>query len=99
MVEAKGGKHGPGPRVAAYVRWTLQHGRLLWAIAAVLFVPALYRTAMLYVHLKSDIEELLPRKAESVVAIDELRSRMPGLRYLGVIVATRVPENVPGAEE
>jgi predicted RND superfamily exporter protein len=64
-----------------------------------LFVPALYRTAMLYVHLKSDIEELLPRKAESVAAIDELRARMPGLRYLGVIVDTGTADNVPAAEK
>src|SRR6476659_551914 len=91
---------GPSsPRVAAYVRWTLRHGRWLWAIAVLLFVPALYRTALLYVHLKSDIEELLPRKAESVAAIDELRSRMPGLRYLGVIVDTGTAANVPAAEK
>jgi predicted RND superfamily exporter protein len=88
-----------GPRVEAYVRWTLRHGRVLWAIALLLFLPAAYRTALLYVHLKSDIEELLPRKAESVAAIDELRSRMPGLRYLGVIVDTGTPENVPAAEK
>ena len=88
----------PGPRVAAYVRWTLRHGRLLWAVAAILFVPALIRTVLLYAHLKSDVEELLPRKAESVAAIDELRSRMPGLRYLGVIVDTGTRENVPAAE-
>jgi hypothetical protein len=85
----------PGPRVAAYVRWTLRHGRLLWAVAAVLFVPAFIRAVLLYAHLKSDIEELLPRNAESVAAIDELRSRMPGLRYLGVIVDTGTPETFP----
>jgi predicted RND superfamily exporter protein len=89
----------PRPGVEAFVRWTLRHGRLLWAVAFVLFIPAVYRTALLYVHLKSDIEELLPRKADSVAAIDELRSRMPGLRYLGVIVDTGAAENVPAAEK
>src|SRR4029079_19175483 len=91
-------KGSPGPLVTAYVRWTLRYGRWLWAVALILFVPALYRTASLYIHLKSDIEELLPRKAESVAAIDELRARMPGLRYLGVIVDTGTAENVPAAE-
>jgi len=92
------GRRAPSPRVAAYVRWTLRHGRLIWTLAVLLAIPALARTVMLYAHLKSDIEELLPRKAPSVAAIDELRSRMPGLRYLGVIVDTRTAENVPAAE-
>jgi predicted RND superfamily exporter protein len=90
---------GPSPFVGAYVRWTLRHARLLWAIGVLLFIPALYRTALLYVHLKSDVEELLPPKAESVAAIDELRSRMPGLRYLGVIVDARTPDNLSAAEK
>ena len=92
------GRGGPGPRVTAYVRWTLRHGRLIWMAALLLAVPALVRTVMLYAHLKSDIEELLPRKAPSVAAIDELRARMPGLRYLGIIVDTGTAENVPAAE-
>jgi len=80
------------------VRWTLRHGRLLWAAALLLAIPALVRTIGLYIHLKSDIEELLPRKAASVAAIDELRARMPGLRYLGILVDTGSSQNVPAAE-
>jgi predicted RND superfamily exporter protein len=87
------------PRVAAYVRWLRAHGRMLWAIALLLAVPAAVRTVSLYIHLKSDIEELLPRRAESVAALDELRARMPGLRYLGVIVDTGSAENLPHAEK
>ena len=70
----------------AFVRWTLRHGRLLWILALVLAIPATFRTAMLYMHLRGDLENLLPRKAPSVVAIDELRSKMPGLQYLAVVV-------------
>ena len=81
-----------------FVRWTLRRGRLLWLLAIVLSVPATWRTAQLYVHLRSDIEELLPRGAASVTAIDELRSRMPGLQYLGVVVDMRDPANAAGAE-
>jgi predicted RND superfamily exporter protein len=99
MVKSGSLRPSPGPRTRAYVRWTLEHGRWLWAIAVLLFVPALVRTAFLYANLKSDVEELLPRKADSVAAIDELRARMPGLRFLGVIVDTGTADNVPAAEK
>ncbi len=78
--------------------WTLRHGALLWTIAILLAVPAGWRTVRLYQHLRSDIEELLPRNAPSVVAIEELRRRMSGLQYLGVMVDVGRPENVPAGE-
>jgi len=80
------------------VAWTLRHGALLWTIALVLAIPAAWRTVHLYQHLRSDIEELLPRDAPSVVAIGELRRRMAGLQYLGVMVDVGRPENVPAGE-
>src|SRR5438094_355068 len=70
----------------AFVRFTLRHGRLLWALALLLAVPSSWATVRLYARLSSDMEELLPREAPSVRAIDELRARMPGLQYLGVVV-------------
>ena len=88
----------PGPRTRAFVRWAVRHGRLLWTLAAVLSLPAAWRAAQLYAHLKSDLEELLPRESASVRAIDELRTRMPGLQYLGVIVDVGDPKNLPAAE-
>ncbi|MEO7668188.1 MAG: MMPL family transporter, partial [Polyangia bacterium] len=66
--------------------WTLRYGGWLWLGAVLLAVPAVWRTVHLYANLRSDIEELLPRDAPSVKAIDELRSRMPGLQFLGVLV-------------
>jgi len=68
------------------VRWTIRRGRLLWAAALLLSIPAIARTGHLYAHLRSDIEELLPPQAPSVLAIRELRQRMPGLQSLGVLV-------------
>jgi predicted RND superfamily exporter protein len=76
----------PTPLTRRYVAWTLRRGRLLWLIAALLAIPCAWRTASLYRNLRSDIEELLPRDAPSVVAIQELRHRMAGLQYLGVVV-------------
>ena len=63
-------------RVRAFVRFAIRRGPLLWLTAFVLAVPAFGRTFSLYVHLKSDLEELLPRRAPSVVALNEYRARM-----------------------
>ncbi len=95
MIESRG---LPGPRSRAFVGWTLRWGKWLWIAALVVAVPALWRTAELYAHLRSEIEELLPRSAPSVLAIDELRARLPGLQHLGVIVDTGTPANVAAAE-
>src|SRR6185369_9886212 len=76
----------PGAFTRRFVSWTVRHGKLLWALALLLAIPASWRTANLYRHLRSELEELLPRSAPSVVAIDELRHRMAGLQYLGVLV-------------
>lgn len=88
----------PNQRVQRYVTWAIRNGIWLWALAVLLAVPAGIRTVQLYAHLKSDIEELLPRHAPSVAAIDELRRRMPGVRYLGVLVDVGRPENIPAGE-
>ena len=77
--------------------WTLRYGKVLWILAVALTVPAAWRTANLYRHLRSDIEELLPRNAPSVVAVEELRRRMSGLQYLGVLVEVPRPDELPAA--
>jgi uncharacterized protein len=76
----------PGPATRRYIAWTLRHGKALWLVAALLAIPAAWRTAQLYGNLHSELEELLPRDAPSVVAIGELRRRMSGLQYLGVVI-------------
>ncbi len=89
---------GPGKKTRAFVAFTLRHGKLLWALALVLAVPATWRTVILYANLKSDLEQLLPRDSPSVVAIDEMRARNSGLQYLGVVVDTGTPESLPAGE-
>jgi predicted RND superfamily exporter protein len=95
MTQARG---QPGPRSRAFVGWTLRWGKWLWLAALVVALPATWRTAELYAHLRSDIEELLPRSAPSVIAIDELRARLPGLQHLGVVVDTGSAANLPASE-
>ena len=88
----------PSDRVRRYVAWAVRNGWWLWAVAVLLAVPAAVRTVQLYANLKSDVEELLPRNAPSVAAIDQLRKRMPGVRYLGVLVDVGRPENLAAGE-
>ncbi len=89
----------PGPRSSAYVAFVVTHGKAIWLLVLLACVPAIYRTVELYVHLKSDIEELLPPAAPSVVALNELRRRNRGLQYLGVMVDTGRRENIAAGEK
>ncbi|MDB5213383.1 MAG: exporters of the superfamily [Myxococcaceae bacterium] len=88
----------PGPRTRAFVDFTLRYGRWIWLVALLLAIPATWRTAGLYLDLKSDLEELLPRHSPSVQAADELRARLPGLQYLGVVVDTGEASRLPAGE-
>jgi predicted RND superfamily exporter protein len=89
---------GPSERSRRILDWLIAHGKALWVVAFCLAIPAGWRTAALYLRLDSDVEALLPRDAPSVRAIDELRRRMPGLKYLGVVVDTGAPENIAAGE-
>jgi predicted RND superfamily exporter protein len=67
-------------------------------VALVLAVPAGLRTAWLYAHLRSDLEELLPQDSPSVVALTELRARLGAHKYLGVVVDAGSAAGMPAAE-
>lgn len=66
-------------------------------LATVLGLAAAARTAMTYANLRSDLEELLPTDAPSVLALAALRERLSGIKYLGVVVDTGSKDNVPKA--
>jgi len=89
---------GPGERTRRFARWTVARGGRLWLVAIALAVPSTVAMVKLYRNLTSEIEELLPRNAASVTAIDEVRQRLPGLSTLGVVVATSHPSELPAAE-
>ena len=91
----------PNENSRRFVTWLLRHGRLLWILALILAIPATWRTAGLYANLHSDVEELLPPNAESVRAVKELRRRMPGLQFLGVLAdvgENATPQRIAAAQ-
>ena len=67
------------------------------ALASLLAVVTGVRTVLTYSHLKSDLEELLPETAPSVIGLERARERLPGLRHLGVVVDAGKPENIRAA--
>jgi predicted RND superfamily exporter protein len=88
-------------RTRRFVLWTVRNGGWLWLATLLLAVPAAWRMVGLYANLRSDIEELLPPDAPSVKALDEMRGRMPGLQFLGVLVdagANANPARMKAAE-
>ena len=46
-------------RTRRFVAWSRRRGRLIWLVAVLLAIPATWRTARLYLHLRTDVEELL----------------------------------------
>jgi len=74
-----------------------RHARAVLALACVLAVLAGARAVLTYANLRSDLEELLPKSAPSVLALNEARRRLPGLRHLGVVVDTGGRENADAA--
>jgi predicted RND superfamily exporter protein len=88
----------PSRAVRAYVEWSLRNGLVLWIVALALAIPATARTVHLYVHLRSEIEQLLPQQAPSVRALDEMRARNPGLEFLGVVAQVSDLSDLPAAE-
>ncbi len=80
-----------------YVRFLLAHSRWVLVALTALALVAGVRTVRTYFNLKSDLEELLPAGAPSVIALERARQRLPGLRHLGVVVDVGRPENADAA--
>jgi predicted RND superfamily exporter protein len=91
-------RHGPEHgNVGRYLGVLFRHSRLIVLASVLLALVAGVRTVLTYSNLKSDLEELLPATAPSVLALERARERLPGLRHLGVVVDAGKPENIQGA--
>ncbi|HEY6725765.1 MAG TPA: MMPL family transporter, partial [Polyangiaceae bacterium] len=83
--------------LAGFVDWLIRHRVRVLLLCGVVFCVAGARTVLTYSKLRSDLEELLPATAPAVSALETLRSRLPGLRHLGVVVDTGGKQNLPAA--
>jgi uncharacterized protein len=81
-----------------WVEWTVRRGKALWVLATLFTLVAGWRTVQLYRALRSDLEDLLPQSSPSVVALSELRQRMPGIQHMGIVVDAGNATNLPAAE-
>ena len=89
----------PSPAVRAFVRWTLrQRTRSSGSSRCSPRSPRPCARRSLYLHLRSEVEQLLPREAPSVRALDEMRARSPGLQFLGVVAEVPDAGELPAAE-
>ena len=83
--------------LAGFIDWLIRHRAKVLAVCGVVFCIAAARTVLTYSKLRSDLEELLPATAPAVTALETLRTRLPGLRHLGVVVDTGGKQNLPAA--
>ena len=85
-------------RARSIAAWLMDHHRWVMLVSALLLAVTGYRTVLTYSSLKSELEELLPRSAPSVSAIAQLRERLPGIRFLGVVLELDDPKAGPAAQ-
>lgn len=85
-------------RACAYVDWVLRRGGVIWLVTLLLTTATAAGTWASFRGLRSDLESLLPDRAPSVVALRELRTRMAGIRVLGVVVDAGRQEDLGAAE-
>lgn len=86
-------------RVERLVRFLMDRHRWVLAVSALLLVVTGFRTVLTYSSLRSELEELLPKSAPSVSAMAELRKRLPGIRFLGVVIEVDDAKAAPRAEQ
>jgi predicted RND superfamily exporter protein len=94
VTEASGG----ASRVARFVAFSMRYYRWVLGLTALLLAVTGYRTVLTYGSLRSELEELLPKSAPSVAAIAELKQRLPGIRFLGVVIEVDEPAQAGAAE-
>lgn len=89
----------PASPTVRLVHFLMAHARWVLVVSALLGLVCGYRTVLTYSSLKSELEELLPKSAPSVAALQELRQRLPGLRFLGVVLETDDPARAADADQ
>jgi predicted RND superfamily exporter protein len=76
----------------SWIRKLLHRAGWVTAIGAILSMIGLYFTVHLFSNLRTDIEELLPSRARSVLDLNEVRSRLESSNSLEVIFFSDHPD-------
>ncbi len=71
------------------VRFFLRYSVWVLLFCFLISGPAAYYTTKLYGNLKPDLEELLPRKARSILDLGEIRSRMKSVQKLNIVLISQ----------
>ncbi len=72
--------------------------KLVLSLVLLISFVSTWRALATYAALRSDLEELLPASAPSVIANKGVRERMPSMRHLGVVIDTGGAKNLAAAE-
>jgi predicted RND superfamily exporter protein len=76
----------PGPVCRTCVPWLIRHRRPVLIAAALVTLVSGFFAAKLYTHLRSELEELLPNSAPSVVALHTVRNKLHTVTHLSVVL-------------
>lgn len=73
----------------ALCRFILRRAGLVVALATLLTAPAFYYTAKLYQNLRTDLEELLPTTARSVIDLGEVTHRLQSIDNIAILIFSK----------
>ncbi len=80
-------------RSARFLTWlSLKHAGILSIASLLLTAAGAYFSVQLYKNLRTDIEELLPTYARSVLDLDEVTRRIESIESLGIVLLSEKPE-------
>lgn len=76
-------------RMEALCRFILRRAGLVVALATLVTIPGFYYTAKLYQNLRTDLEELLPTTARSVIDLGEVTHRLQSIDNIAVLIFSK----------
>jgi predicted RND superfamily exporter protein len=73
-------------------RWLIRHAGRITLVGALLGLGGAYYSVELYRNLRTDIEELLPTTARSVIDLGEVETRLESIENMSLIIFSEKPE-------
>lgn len=70
-------------------RLIVKHPGPVFALGLLATIPCVYWTARLYSNLRLDLEELLPRQAQSILDLGEVRTRLQTVESLSILLFSK----------